>query len=149
MKKRFLKWLGFDVNAIQTLQNDVKDLQSTISNLKTEATDYYKKIEDVGIVIKMLDIDKKNEFWWEDRNYLRTCRDFKIMEFARNIQDNAAREWVNNHPSVKVRKIFHGGCLGCATPLNKGIGVCLGCSYFGDGCSSSLPDLSTKEKQTA
>ena len=23
MKKRFLKWLGFDVNAIQTLQNDV------------------------------------------------------------------------------------------------------------------------------
>ena len=44
---------------------------------------------------------------------------------------------------LKVKKIFHGGCLSCKTPEKKGIGTCTGCQYL---MGWDYPDLSTSSK---
>lgn len=140
MKKLILRLLGFDNVSIQTLRSEIADLQTTISNLKDEATAIYEKTEQAFIIIKQLNIDKTNELWWEKADL--NTKDMEVYMLADRIRKSAAREWVSKHPSLKEVKIFHGGCLNCITPLEDGIGKCLGCKYLG---GFDLPDLSRKK----
>lgn len=50
---------------------------------------------------------------------------------------------VFDEPNSTENLIFHGGCLGCKSQEQNGIGRCKGCKYF--IADWSLPDLSTKE----
>ena len=146
MKNIILKFIGLDAETIinlnqqiNVLKKEMLDLHLTINNLKEEATSIYKKTEDAVIMYKELDIDKNEEKWWEKDSFKHDNHENWIL--ANKIKDNAMKEYVKNHPSLKERFIFHGGCLGCKTPIEKGCGTCLGCEYanFGKG----FPDLST------
>ncbi len=53
------------------------------------------------------------------------------------------RLFAEKNPDVKTHHVFHGGCLGCTTPLNEGIGKCLGCRY--SNWNLELPDLSNSD----
>jgi len=59
-------------------------------------------------------------------------------------------EWENDkqyarvHPSEKKHIVFHGGCLGCVTPLHYGLGNCTGCLYF-NGVVSNYPTLKIED----
>lgn len=64
-------------------------------------------------------------------------RDFEELETAKT-----KRQLAFIKPETKERYIFHGGCLSCKTPLNKGIGECRECLYF--MCNTKLTVLSTK-----
>lgn len=137
MKKLLLKLLGFDAVSMQSLRAEVAELRTTIASLKADATAVYEKTEQAFVIIKQLNIDNTNELWWE--NVKIDHSNPEVWRLAENIKKSARREWVQNNPSLKVRKIFHGGCLGCVTPINEGIGKCLGCKYLSGG---GLPDLS-------
>ena len=56
------------------------------------------------------------------------------IEKIRNIKK------VFDEPNSKENLIFHGGCLGCKSQEQNGIGRCKGCKYF--IADWSLPDLS-------
>ena len=44
--------------------------------------------------------------------------------------DKAKRQLTFIKPETKTHHVFHGGCLSCVTPLNKGIGECRKCCNF-------------------
>ncbi len=136
MKKLILWLLGID----KDIQKELSDLNTTIKNLKEETTKLYKEQLAVYALVEAIDI-KDDEFWWDKTTSLQNT-DYNDMNRIERIKKTAAGKWIRKHPSIKIHKIFHGGCLSCKTPENDGIGECLGCSYFHFG--SSLPDLSKK-----
>lgn len=142
MKKIILKWLGFDDVSIKSLKKEISDLETTISTLKDEATVVHGKTEQAFMIIKGLKIDKENELWWENNDFHSS--DPNVYIFAERIRKSAVEEWVMKHPSLKEKKIFHGGCLDCITPIEEGIGKCLGCQYM-KGLGSGYPSLNRKK----
>jgi len=46
-----------------------------------------------------------------------------------------------DNPKSKNHVIFHGGCIGCLSPEEMGIGNCIGCKYF--TADWKLPNLYT------
>lgn len=110
--------------------------------LKDEATKTYKIYEDAFCFIKEIDMEDENKPWWE-QDSLRHSGNFETMRIAENIIRRKKIEFATNNPSLKVKKIFHGGCLSCKTPEKKGIGTCTGCQYL---MGWDYPDLSTSSK---
>lgn len=142
MKKIILKLLGFDEASIEFLKQEINDLHITISTLKDESKDIYNRTEQAFMIIKMCGIDTKDEKWWEkETGYFSDHNTFMIVQ---NIRLNAKKEWIEKHPSLKTNKIFHGACLGCITPIKKGIGECLKCKWANWGCD--YPNLFEGEK---
>lgn len=136
MKRYISKLLG-----IPDFKKEIQDLKTTIDTLKNEATNTYKKYEEAFAIIKILDLQDKNIPWWEqDIKY--DDKNHETMRLVHDIKRSKEREFAYNNPSLKIRKIFHGGCLSCQTPLDKGIGTCTGCQYL---MGWDYPDLSTKK----
>lgn len=48
-------------------------------------------------------------------------------------------EFAFDNPKSKEHLIFHGGCITCNSPKEKGLGRCRGCQYF--TADWNLPDL--------
>ncbi len=144
MKNIILKWLGFDKITIESMKQEVAELKTTINSLSNDLNNLYGKTQKAFTIIKSMKIDLKNELWWENRDTFsmigRGC-DIETFRIANQIRNDAKIAWVERYPTLKERKIFHGGCLGCQTPINKGIGTCLGCKYLSSDYSK--PDLKT------
>lgn len=135
-----MSWIA-SILGIPNFKKEIQDLKTTIDTLKKEATSTYKKYEEAFAIIKALDLQDKNKRWWEqDIKY--DGKNHETMMLVHNIKRSEEREFAANNPSLKIRKIFHGGCLYCQTPLDKGIGVCTGCQYL---MGWDYPDLSTKK----
>ncbi len=132
--------IGLDPNTVLGLQNQVADLKLTVENLTRNATDAYKKSEQAIILYKKLGINKEEKRWWEKSVYFE---DFETQKLADKIKTSGMKDFIRQNPSVQERFIFHGGCLGCNTPIKKGCGKCLGCVYANWG--SGMPDLSSKD----
>ena len=143
MKNLILKLLGLDQKTVESLRSEVDWLKTTLATLRQESTEVYNKTEQAFIIIKELGIDQEKECWWEDDNINFRNLDHNSRMIAYNIQKSAMKEWVRKNPSLLVRKTFHGGCLGCITPLEKGIGTCLGCHYA--NFNQGYPDLSKQK----
>jgi hypothetical protein len=137
MKRYILKLLG-----IPDFKKEIQDLKKTVETLKSEATKTYKIYEDAFCFIKGLDIQDKNVPWWEQKDLRFDGNNYETMRLVENIKKSKQVEFATNNPSLKIRKIFHGGCLSCQTPLDKGIGTCTGCQYL---MGWDYPDLSTKK----
>ena len=145
MKKALMRYLGLDPEAlgslkkeITRLKRDIIDLTMTVNHLTDEATKAYKKSEEAIILYKDIDIDKNDKRWF--------CKDSDHDNIEKliaedKIKKRGMKEYVKKHPSLRERFIFHGCCLGCQTPIEKGCGVCLGCQCSDFG--SDLPDLSS------
>ena len=137
MKELILKLLGFDKTSIQTLRKEIVDLEITISTLSKDLSEIYTKVEKAFIIINQLGIDIDNELWWEkDR-----CEHFDNPDtaiIASRIRHDAIINWVKKYPTLKERKTFHGGCIGCVTPIEYGIGKCLGCQFLSGWNKPSL-----------
>lgn len=98
----------------------------------------------------MTDVDKLKKFFLgrgishEDieleylKNGEHDPKDYKALK-------SRQRMWIRNNPNRKEHLIMHGGCLSCDTPLNQGIGVCLGCQYF--DADWAKPDLSPRKRK--
>lgn len=138
MKKIILKLLG-----VPDFKKEIQDLNITIETLKNEATKTYKIYEDAFLIIKGLDFHNKETLWWEQSDFKFDGGNMETFQVIENIKKSKKREFAINNPSLKIKKIFHGGCLSCDTPTSKGIGTCLGCQYL---MGWSFPDLSTKLK---
>jgi hypothetical protein len=137
MKRFILKLLG-----IPDFQKEIKELKRTIETLKDEATNTYKIYEDAFCFIKGLDIQDKDVPWYEDKSFLfGKFSDSVTMDLAYRIRSSQQIDFAVKNPSLKIRKIYHGCCHGCQTPLERGIGACTGCRYLVRG--ENLPDLST------
>lgn len=56
----------------------------------------------------------------------------ELHEYAKQKQKEKDNDkvYAKNHIDEKKKIIFHGGCLGCVTPLHYGLGNCLECMYF-------------------
>lgn len=132
------------IEDINILQKDIVDLKDTISTLKTEATDVYKSTQRAFELIKLLKIDKNDEFWWKSNDFIRNVSDPNILAYAHTIREQAKFDWIKSHKSIKRSISFHGGCNGCTLPSLEGVGRCLGCRY--SGVSWELPDLNNKTK---
>jgi hypothetical protein len=138
MKRYFLKLLG-----IPNFQKEINELKRSIETLKDEATNTYKIYEDAFLFIKGLNIQDKDVPWWEDRAILNSnFTNHETRDVVNRIILSKKIEFALNNPSLKIRKIYHGSCHGCQTPLNKGIGACTGCRYLVR--NEGLPDLSTE-----
>jgi|SRR6478735_8532474 len=139
MKKLILKLLG-----IPDFEKEIQNLKTTIETLKNEATTTYKIYEDAFLFIKGLDIKNEDIPWWEQSDsdlYSNIDFQFESIKLFNRIKKSKEIEFVTNNPSLKIRKIFHGGCLSCKTPLHNGIGACKGCKYL---MGWDYPDLSSK-----
>jgi len=138
MKNYILKLLG-----IPNFKKEIADLKITIETLKNEATKTYKIYEDAFCFIKGIDMKDENKPWWE-QDSLRYSDNHETMILVENIKRSKEIEFATNNPSLKVKKIFHGGCLSCKTPEEKGIGTCTGCRYL---MGWNYPDLSIKKQK--
>ena len=128
---------------IPNFKKEIRDLKTTIETMKDEATKTYKIYEEAFIMIKLMDLQDKNVPWYEqDIKYDGNNHD--TMRLVYDIKRSKEQEFARNNPSLKIHKIFHGGCLGCLTPIEKGIGVCTGCQYL---MGWSYPDLSSTNKK--
>jgi len=140
MRRFILKLLG-----CKNLLKEVQDLKLTIESLKDNATKTYKIYEEAFCFIKGLNIkDKEGVMWWE-KNIPFDGNNYETLRIVERIKKSKEIEFVEQNPSLKIHKVFHGGCLGCVTPLEEGIGKCLGCEYL-RGITSGYPDLSKKIK---
>jgi hypothetical protein len=138
MKKHIYRLLG-----IPDFKKEIEELQKTVETLKDEATNTYKIYEEAFLFIKGLNIQDKDVPWWEDRKLLNSnFSDSETRDLAKRIILSKQIEFAVNNPSLKIRKIYHGSCHDCQTPLNKGIGACTGCRYLVR--NEGLPDLSSE-----
>ena len=78
----------------------------------------------------------------QDPDYPRDWIEREIIDLD---NDKKFRDLAFNNPKEKTHHVFHGGCLSCETPYNKGIGVCRGCQYF--TCNWNMKDLSTNSRK--
>ncbi len=72
-----------------------------------------------------------------------------LSEFSDCMYDKMVKMWdvmlLTLFPFVKRRKVFHGNCLNCITPIEGGIGKCLGCQCF--NLDTSKPNLFKKDPE--
>lgn len=107
----------------------------------------FKRLKNLETTIKTLEkeITKLSMFtdetFPEDPN-LSDYESFEDFSDYNEINKIRQRRWILLHPSLKIKKIFHGGCLSCNTPLEEGIKICLKCQYF--NADWNLKDLSKK-----
>ena len=60
-------------------------------------------------------------------------------------KDLILKKYAQENKNKKEHIIFHGGCLGCSTPIDTKLETCFGCLYY-NGIVSSYPDLSNKKR---
>tara|TARA_R110000765_G_scaffold20317_2_gene52817 strand:- start:5554 stop:5853 length:300 start_codon:yes stop_codon:yes gene_type:complete len=75
-----------------------------------------------------------------DKIYYK-IRPFKTPLSAINRNDKNRMD-AFDRPKEKMSKVYHGGCLSCKTPINKGVGECRKCEYF--VCNWNLPSMKTE-----
>jgi len=71
---------------------------------------------------------------------IRKTSDDSLRNLNRETERQEDLIFIETYPESKEKKIFHGGCLDCSTPVKKGVGTCLGCSYA-NGTFSGYPSL--------
>lgn len=140
MKKLLLKLLGFP-----DVKHQVSDLQTTIASMQQQLAEMDATYSRALKIVEFYEHADKNIPWYEDEELLRKA-DHEVWIMADRIRQDIKKKEVYTHPALKKRVIFHGGCLGCQTPLIESLGSCRGCSYF-HGVRSDYPDLSKKYKQ--
>lgn len=124
MKKILFKWFG-----IAELKKEIADLHTTINTLKNEATVTYKKYEEAFAIIKCLSLENKDKLWWEqDIRY--DGKNHEVIRLVHDIKRSKEIEFATSNPSLRINKKFHGGCLGCVAPIERGLGTCTGCKYL-------------------
>lgn len=113
MKKLILMLLGYDTDAI-------KELKAKINKLTSE-NNYV------------------DEFMEEALTRLKGVNKAEARSIIYETRKEAQKKWAKENKDERVIARFHGGCQGCITPLEDGIGKCLGCQYFNGDWSK--PDL--------
>jgi hypothetical protein len=75
-----------------------------------------------------------------------TGQDTKYQIDYESYEANAEkdRKFAIDNPNVKEHIQFHGGCGGCTTPLETGLGTCTLCQYF--DAEWNLPNLNNNDK---
>jgi len=106
---------------IRELRKEVEYLRTTIEKLKSEITDISHLKKNFGI--------EQDDFPELDSELYFELSHDELRQISNKIK-NLQRIWISQRPSLKIKKIFHGGCLVCNTPHEKGIIVCLNCQYF-------------------
>lgn len=127
---------------VEHFKQQVADLNTTIESVSIQITDAHKKAEKVLKIMEGFEMGVKDKPWWNNNEFLMNCPDMDTHILATRIQKEAKIKWVEKNKSLKVHNIFHGGCIGCKTPLNTNLGTCLGCQYLTTNWND--PNLSTK-----
>jgi len=138
------------LNKIKEIDNMYVDHKKTINKLNSKISDLYNKVFNIKTISKRLGVDidmnELEDLLFDCSAKIITGTRETMINYDRQCEvlDLCAREFVKTYPSIKKKYIFHGGCLGCKTPLVEGIGACDNCSYF--HWMSNKPDLSEKYK---
>ena len=141
MKQLILKWLGIR-DSLNSYKREIKDLNTTISTLKDKLTDANKKYEQIYLLMHDIGTeDVKGIPWWERRTSFENMETHMLVE---NIKHRAAFKWIEENPSLKVHKIFHGGCLSCIVPERDGVGACRECMYANNLYGEDLSEYKSK-----
>ena len=137
----------------QEMLSEIQDLQITIETLKSNVTALHREFS----LIQNVNPNrvKKELEWFEDEEYL-SSKYQEIMErhsgfdyyrefrdYAEYLKKQKKINYIKENPSLKIRQVYHGGCLSCKTTINEGIKACLGCAYF-NWDFEKYPDLSKK-----
>ena len=137
----------------QDILSEIKDLLVTVDTLKSNITELHQEfslIQNANTEQRNLKLD-----WFEDEVYLKSLYEDRmdnghgfdsyreIRDYAEYLKKQKKIKYIMENPSLKMQQVYHGGCLGCKTPIKDGIKSCLGCKYF-NGVVSNYPDLSKK-----
>lgn len=138
MRKILLRLFG-----IPDFWQQISGLQATINSLQNDLTKQYEKSEQVFLFLNNIATNEKIP-WFEDENVLKD-HGCDVRNLAYTIRREQNIQFARDYASLKIHKIFHGGCLGCLSPAMQGIGICLKCKYL-MGLNSGYGDLSNNEK---
>ena len=117
---------------------NIESTITTVETLNKEALRLYSELESLIIVSNEIRITEDQHGFPE-----LTDQHFIYNELEQKIIKKSQTRWIDEHRSLKIHKVFHGGCLRCVTPNKDGIGACLGCQY--KDANWNLPDLSKEE----
>ncbi len=123
MKELLRKLLG-----VEKLYIEIKDLHLTCDSLKDKATHINEQLDKAIGVLMSFDLADPTKPWWDSINASKLSGEQWVM--ATRIQQSEKQKFVHSNPSLKVKQVFHGGCIGCVRPTTEGIGNCRGCQYF-------------------
>ncbi len=130
------------------LEKKVGELEKTEASLKASVSELYPKIKEVTDILGIIVGYDGNRDWWDDMAFL--SNNPKANEWAAHIRHSkyeqekeANKKFARNNPAICMKQSYHGACSGCTTPMENGIGVCLGCVNAHDW-QSGLPNLFSK-----
>lgn len=117
------------INTIADLKSEISDMKDTIKSISSQVTEAYDKTEHVINIQKHLGIDKDNPMWFEE-DLDTTGLDLESTHLVYEMFTRAKKQFARANPFLKKHIVFHGGCLGCEQPTEKGLRVCFGCGFF-------------------
>lgn len=113
------------------LMTEIEDMRLTLNSLQDEATKIDKQLNNCSEILTTMGMSDSHVPWWKDKKMLRDNRhDSDLRRLASKIEGQEERRYALEHPSLKKKIIFHGGCHGCKRPQKEGLKGCSGCQYF-------------------